>query len=410
MSAVLRPRRAPDPDRGSHRHNQHPARGGHGHLFDLFGVPERAHRVRPHGPPAGGGSVSTSRRAKSGVAPATTPATSTVPTVPSAGWPWLDDRREITRVALYVQCAFEETVRAFGEEWARTEAELGCLLQWCAGRSTDANVVGAERRLSGFLARQASVLVALDLHHEGGFVDDDPGELHALFVGYQIAKAARWGCGAAALSRLQAHFLERLRERPRSGGLVQPDSRRLANALDVRRKMFLAEAVACATCAAAYVATDPRTVAVDLWQRTERLWSQDAALALLDECETARSRVPTQRPRRRAPNPPNPPSPVTPTYATDEALADVNEIARRVQDLDAASQEALYVQAAADLATAPGGDEAIRVIAGVYAKRLFEANKTAAPKIPPLCPMCRCRLLPGEACRYCEADLEVEAP
>jgi hypothetical protein len=80
----------------------------------------------------------------------------------------------------------------------------------------------------------------------------------------------------------------------------------------------------------------------------------------------------------------NPPRPVTPPDTTDEALADVNEIARRVQDLDAASQKALGLQAAADLASTPGGDEALRVIAGVYAKRLIEANKTAAPKIPPL--------------------------
>ena len=324
-----------------------------------------------------------------------------MPTVPSAGGPWLDDRREITRVALYVQCAFEETVRAFGEEWARTEAELGCLLQWCAGRSTDANVVGAERRLSGFLARRWRAVNALDLHNDAAIVDANTAVLPAEFAGYKIAQAARWACGAVALPRVSANALARYRAGGWPRSVPPQDELAAAASIDVRRKMFLAEAVACATCAAAYVATDPRTVAVDLWQRTERLWSQDAALALLDECETARSRVPTQRPRRRDPNPTRP---VTPPTAEDpggadqapaplrlagapvspEVIAQIADLNRRVQDLDAASRDALNIQAAADLTSAPGGDEAIKVIASVYARRLIEANKTAAPKIPPL--------------------------
>lgn len=259
--------------------------------------------------------MSASRRAKSGVAPATTPA------APSAGWPWLDDRREITRVALYVQCAFEEAVRALGEEWARTEAELGCLLQWCAGRSTDANVVGAERRLSGFLARRWRAVNALDLHNDAAIVDADTAVLPTEFAGYKIAQAARWACGAVALPRASANALSRYRA-GEWRAVRSEEADRASASIDVRRKMFLAEAVAQATCAAAYVATDPRTVAVDLWQRTERLWSQDAALTLLDECAVARDRVPTQRPRRGALLGvvlDNPPRPVTPLDANTEA-------------------------------------------------------------------------------------------
>lgn len=319
-----------------------------------------------------------------------------MPTAPSADWPWLDDRREITRVALYVQCAFEETVRALGEEWARTEAELGCLLQWCAGRSTDANVVGAERRLSGFLARRWRVTDALDLHSDAAIVDTNTVALPTEFAGYKIAQAARWACGAVALPRVSANALARYRAGSWTRSVPPQDGPAVTSAIDVRRKLFLAEAVACATCAVAYVATDPRTVAVDLWQRTERLWSQDAALALLDGCETARSRVPTRDP--------NPTRPVTPPTAEDpggadqgpaplrlagapvspEVIAQIADLNRRVQVLDAASRDALNIQAAADLTSAPGGDEAIRVIASVYAKRLTEAYKTAAPRTPPL--------------------------
>lgn len=218
------------------------------------------------------------------------------------GSPWVADRLEVTKSALYVYAAFEATVAATGEEWGRTATELGRLILWCAGQGDDAGMVGASRRMSGHLTSGARgrTRQVMDVNYAGAWGDPEFPLNGSRFVELEIAEGVRWACDAASLCRRQETEFAR-RSETTKGRWVQaipPDwVQSKEGELVLRRRLFLAVAVARATMAASYLATDPKTVAVDLWARSTETLEKASETDLLNRCETMRDRLPARRAR-----------------------------------------------------------------------------------------------------------------
>lgn len=217
--------------------------------------------------------------------------------------PWLNDRHDIARVALFVHEAMEFAADLVGEEWGIARVSLAKLLLWCSGEGTDANIAGAMSSASGAILRdeRGAAWEALNPHNVASWFRPAGAAPGAAFVGLDVFESVRWACAAAA-SRRMRDSAERQGAEPRGGlggyRVLSPVERE--HLLLVRRRMFLARAVMHATSAAAFAATDPRTIANDLWARADLRFREDDARTLLFECEGARERLP-RRTRKRSP-------------------------------------------------------------------------------------------------------------
>lgn len=235
--------------------------------------------------------------------------------------PWLADRKHFAATALYVHMAMAEAecqapTTNSGLDLTVAAVESARLLLWCAGEASNANIIGAFRRVSRACRRGRCCSARHMLDPTKAFVcffpyEDDEHEddesawlvgedvVRRCFVSLEFYDAVRMACGAAALGRLQQLDVDRVSRFEADRLLRDPEVR--ARALAIRVGPMLAMARAHAQCAATYLAGSPATARSNIEESVREYQNPENARSLLEECRDVVRRAAGNAASRRGP-------------------------------------------------------------------------------------------------------------